>query len=280
MLQKQHKVDDSHYDMPLIYYTEGHSLHFGHPEFALITGLPFGTVNFGLYTFGELKFWNRVFLNKLGLSVTNLDVIGVIEDEKTFQNLCDQDFIRLCLIIALEVIFIGRLLTCPVDDTLFRLVENLEDWNCFPWAEHIWTHLYDEIKNVIENHSDENYFGRKKDRMFRSLSHLKDVIIGGLKIQKLYQKHLVGRKCISLKDLIVVTFFAKVLVRERNKEYGVVCFNEEFSSIEYQEKDKNKVKTDKTRHGIEKSVKSQDQGRELLIGNPNQARKSKNPKSR
>ncbi|GJQ92011.1 hypothetical protein Tco_0003150, partial [Tanacetum coccineum] len=44
MLRKQHKVDASHYDMPLIYYTEGHSLHFGRPEFALITGLPFGHV--------------------------------------------------------------------------------------------------------------------------------------------------------------------------------------------------------------------------------------------
>ncbi|GKA14658.1 hypothetical protein Tco_0694304 [Tanacetum coccineum] len=44
MLRKQYIFDDSHYDMPLIYYIEGHSLHFGHPEFALITGLPFGTL--------------------------------------------------------------------------------------------------------------------------------------------------------------------------------------------------------------------------------------------
>ncbi|GJY61740.1 phospholipase-like protein [Tanacetum coccineum] len=166
MLRKQHKVDASHYDMPLIYYTEGHSLHFGRPEFALITGLPFGHVNFGLYTSGELKFRNRVFPHKLGLSVTNLDVIGVIEDEETFQKLCDQDSIRLCLILCLEVIFMGRLLTCPVDDTLFRLVESLEDWNCFPWGEHIWTHLYDQIQNVIEKHSDEHYFGMKRDRMY------------------------------------------------------------------------------------------------------------------
>nr|GEX82736.1 phospholipase-like protein [Tanacetum cinerariifolium] len=166
MLRKQHKVDDSHYDIPLIYYTECHSLHFDRLEFALITSLPFGTVNFGLYTSGELKFRNRVFPHKLGLSVTNLDVIGVIEDEETFRKLCDDDSIRLCLILALEVIFMGRLLTCPVDDTLFRLVENLEYWKCFPWGEHIWTHLYDEIKNVIEKHNDEHYFGMKKDRMY------------------------------------------------------------------------------------------------------------------
>ncbi|GJX33633.1 phospholipase-like protein [Tanacetum coccineum] len=109
-------------------FREGsHSLHFGRPEFALITGLPFGPISFALYTSGELKFRNKVFPHKLGLSVTILDVIGVIEDEEKFGNLDDEDSIRLCLILALEVIFMGRLLTCPVDDTLFRLVENLED---------------------------------------------------------------------------------------------------------------------------------------------------------
>ncbi|GJZ13173.1 hypothetical protein Tco_0548403 [Tanacetum coccineum] len=102
MLRKQHKFDDSHYDMPLIYYIEGHSLHFGRLEFAFITGLPFGPISFALYTSGELKFRNRVFSHKLGLSVTNLDVIGVIEDEETFGKLGDEDSIRLCLILALE----------------------------------------------------------------------------------------------------------------------------------------------------------------------------------
>ncbi|GKD47166.1 zinc finger, PHD-type containing protein, partial [Tanacetum coccineum] len=109
-----------------------------------------------------------------------------------------------------KVIFMGRLFTCPVDDTLFRLVESLEDWNCFPWGEHIWTHLYDQIQNVIEKHSDEYYFGMKRDQMFGSLSHLKDAIVGGLKIQMLYQEQLVGRKSRSLTDLIVVTFLQRL----------------------------------------------------------------------
>ncbi|GJV46462.1 ribonuclease H-like domain-containing protein [Tanacetum coccineum] len=193
-----HSITGSLYSLNL----QGHSLHFGRPEFALITGLPFGTVNFGLYTSGELKFRNRVFPHKLGLSVTNLDVIGVIEDEETFRKLCDQDSIRLCLILALEVIFMGRLLTCPVDDTLFRLVENLEDWNCFPWGEHIWTHLYDEIKNVIEKHSDEHYFGMKKDRMY-----------------------------VPTYTLSGFVFAFQVLARERNNEYGLLQFKDEFSRL-------------------------------------------------
>nr|GEW23170.1 phospholipase-like protein [Tanacetum cinerariifolium] len=173
MLRKQHKFDDSHNDMAFIYYIEGHSLHFGRSEFALIIGMRFGTISIGLYTSGDLKFCNRVFSHKLGLIVTNLDVIGVIEDEEMFGKLCDEDSIRLCLILALDVIFMGRLLTCPVDDTLFWLVKNLEAWNVFSWGEHVWTHLYDLIKNVmlkywIEERSqrlqfNENFFRMSSD---------------------------------------------------------------------------------------------------------------------
>ncbi|GJX45129.1 zinc finger, PHD-type containing protein [Tanacetum coccineum] len=47
-------------------------------------------------------------------------------------------------------------------------------------------------------------------RMFGSLSHLKDAIVGGLKIQMLYQEQLVGRKSRSLTDLIVVTFLQRL----------------------------------------------------------------------
>jgi hypothetical protein len=131
ILTKQHQVDDAHYDMPLIYYVEGQSLHFGRPEFALITGFRFGTVSFGLYDSGEVKFRNRIFPHRIGLRVTNLDLIAVIEDEELFCKISDEDVVRVCLLLALEVIFMGRLLTNEVDDKLMRLVESLEAWNAF-----------------------------------------------------------------------------------------------------------------------------------------------------
>nr|GEV65726.1 phospholipase-like protein [Tanacetum cinerariifolium] len=145
MLRRQHKVDDQHHDMPLIYYMEGHNLHFGRREFSLIIGFRFGTVSFDLHSFGELKFQNRVFSNKIGFSITNLDIIGVIEDEEMFGKLSDDDdAIRLCLF----------------------LVENIEAWNSFPWGEHLWCHLYDEIKNLKERRGDEHYYGLFKDRNY------------------------------------------------------------------------------------------------------------------
>ncbi|GJS75703.1 retrovirus-related pol polyprotein from transposon TNT 1-94 [Tanacetum coccineum] len=45
---------------------------------------------------------------------------------------------------------------------------------------------------------------------FGSLSDLKDAIVGGLKIQMLYQEQLVGQKSQSLTDLIVVTFLQRL----------------------------------------------------------------------
>ncbi|PWA75523.1 uvrD-like Helicase, ATP-binding domain, P-loop containing nucleoside triphosphate hydrolase [Artemisia annua] len=115
MLRKQHDVIDGHYDMPLIYYVEGHTLHFGLAEFALITGFRFGSVSFGLYTSGDLKFRERIFPHRIGLSVTILDLLGVIEDEDLFGNISDERcsyvfrFSRL-----MQQVMFGRLRLCQL----------------------------------------------------------------------------------------------------------------------------------------------------------------------
>ncbi|GJT51345.1 phospholipase-like protein [Tanacetum coccineum] len=108
----------------------------------------FGAVSFSCYSKGDMKFRDRVFPHMVGLTITSLDLLGVIEDEEYFSKLCDADAIRVCLLLCLEVIFMGRFLVTGVDDTLMRLVDSLESWNAFPWGEHIWMHLYDEIMNV------------------------------------------------------------------------------------------------------------------------------------
>ncbi|GKE17620.1 hypothetical protein Tco_1425197 [Tanacetum coccineum] len=84
-------VDDAHYDMPLIYHVEGRSLYFGRAEFSLVTALHFRTVSFRLWRSGHVNFVSRVLPNKVGVKVTNLDLVGVIEDEKLFGDLSDED---------------------------------------------------------------------------------------------------------------------------------------------------------------------------------------------
>nr|GEV99961.1 phospholipase-like protein [Tanacetum cinerariifolium] len=165
MLRRQHKVDDQHHDMPLIYYMKGHSLHFGRREFSLIIGFRFETVNFDLHPSSDLKFCNRVFSSKIGFIITNLDIIGVIEDEERFGKLSDDYAIRLCLLLAVEVIFMGRLLTFRVYDTLFRLVKNLEAWNSFPWDPKVIPRALDWLKKSLFTRSDYSYVFAKESRL-------------------------------------------------------------------------------------------------------------------
>ena len=75
MLQKQCSPNDDPYDMPIVYYVEERPLHFGRPEFSLITGFRFGNVSFSSYKSGHLNFRSRVFLRRVGSKVTNLDIL-------------------------------------------------------------------------------------------------------------------------------------------------------------------------------------------------------------
>ncbi|PWA66273.1 phospholipase-like protein [Artemisia annua] len=166
ILQKQCFSPSSDYDMPLLYRVEDRILHFGRPEFSLITGMRFGTLNFDSYTSGDVKFRSRVLQLKQGEKVTNLHLLAVIEDEGWFCKLSDDDAVRVCLLLVLEVVFMGRLLSMSVEEKIMRLVENIESWNAFPWGEHIWRHLYDQIMNVFQNHNWGNLEGLSKNRNY------------------------------------------------------------------------------------------------------------------
>ncbi|PWA92361.1 phospholipase-like protein [Artemisia annua] len=167
ILQKQCYVDDAHYDMPLMYHVAGRSIHFGQPEFHLITGFRFGKFVSGhSYSLGDIKFKARIFPKNKGGKLHNLDLLGVLEDEELFGKLSDDDAVRLCLLLVLEVIFMGRLLTEQVDDKLLRFVEDLQAWNSFPWGEHIWRQLYNQILNVVARHRFQHLKGLETSLKF------------------------------------------------------------------------------------------------------------------
>nr|GEU68236.1 hypothetical protein [Tanacetum cinerariifolium] len=85
---------------------------------------------------GQFIFAANVWVlpNKVGVKVTNLDLVGVIEDEKLFSDLGDEDAVRVCLLLSLEVIFMGRLLADVIEDSHMCLVENFDEWIVFPWG--------------------------------------------------------------------------------------------------------------------------------------------------
>nr|GEX92288.1 hypothetical protein [Tanacetum cinerariifolium] len=72
-------------------------------------------------------------------------------------SLSDPDSIRVCLLLSLEVVFMGHELGFAVDDVFLRMVEDLDVWNDFPWGEHMWRELYGAIRNVNLNHQQRHH---------------------------------------------------------------------------------------------------------------------------
>ncbi|GJY29811.1 phospholipase-like, aminotransferase-like mobile domain protein [Tanacetum coccineum] len=132
MLQKQKIFDNDHYDLPLIYSVNGHTLHFSHREFCLISGFKFGFLIFCKFREGDITFRDRVFPEKIGEYLKNIDLLSLIEDEYRFSSLSNPESIRVCLLLSLKVIFMGHELGSAVDDVFLRMVEDLDVWNDFP----------------------------------------------------------------------------------------------------------------------------------------------------
>ncbi|GJW67628.1 hypothetical protein Tco_0122052 [Tanacetum coccineum] len=120
-------------------------------------------VSFREYRNNDIPFRNRLFHEKIRNDVKIIDVLTLIEDEEKFSKVSDEDAIRLCLLLSLEVIFMGRALVSVVDDVLLRMVDNLDAWNAFLWGEHIWRQLYDSIRNVSSKHKLEHLDGLRKN---------------------------------------------------------------------------------------------------------------------
>ncbi|GJY18602.1 hypothetical protein Tco_0390093 [Tanacetum coccineum] len=140
VLQKQCCSDNDNFDLPLIYHVNGHSLHFGHREFCLLTGFEFGSISFREYRNGDIPFRNRLFPEKIGYDVKIIGLFALFDDEEKFSKLSDADSIRLCL-----------------------MVNDLDAWNSFPWGKHIWRQLYASIRNVSSKHKLEHLAGLKRN---------------------------------------------------------------------------------------------------------------------
>ncbi|GJV00398.1 hypothetical protein Tco_1329668 [Tanacetum coccineum] len=104
-----------------------------------------------------------IVLHREGYDVKIIDILALLEDEEKFSKVNDEDAIRVCLLLSLEVIFMGKELVLVVDDVFLRMVNNLDAWNSFPWGKHIWRQLYDSIRNVSSKHKLEYLAGLRKN---------------------------------------------------------------------------------------------------------------------
>ncbi|GJU24366.1 hypothetical protein Tco_1162987 [Tanacetum coccineum] len=167
MLRRQHKFDDQHHDMPLIYYME------------------------------------------------------VSGEAKVSESVSDDDAIRLCLLLALEVIFMGRLLTFNVDDTVPVVVKNIEAWDIH----------FLGAPSIKEHHGlFETYLSKLERACKRGKTGFMVSSIGGITDNSVRKKWLNDLVIMELNfRLFKLEAIIQVLSHERSDRQAKLKFTDEFS---------------------------------------------------
>ncbi|PWA50646.1 phospholipase-like protein [Artemisia annua] len=123
-------------------------------EFCLITGFRFGNVVTPKAR-KDSPFTDRVFPEKKSMavkSVKGIDLLKLLRGDR-WLTLSDDDAVRVCLLIACELVFMGREDRNVIPNHIMALVEHFHEWNVFPWGEYMWEKFYTRTVNVVPKHS-------------------------------------------------------------------------------------------------------------------------------
>ncbi|GKD26213.1 hypothetical protein Tco_1232427, partial [Tanacetum coccineum] len=143
----QHQVFVSNFrsdSPPIIFHIGDHWLKFGQKEFCLTTGFRFG----------------------------NVSEKHVLRDKNTWLKMLDEDAVRLCLLIASELVFMGKEKRNFLTKHIMWLVDDVDAWNAFPWGEYMWDKFYKRIVNVVSKHTEHHLAELKKNPNFNATYNL------------------------------------------------------------------------------------------------------------
>ncbi|KAK2658573.1 hypothetical protein Ddye_005106 [Dipteronia dyeriana] len=126
------------------------SVRFSKVEFCLITGLPFGVVpDTTKYAAVENGIHQRYFPRADEVSLEEIrGVVTVAEFGKTY------DAVKLCLIYMLNWILMRVDERFKIPVWQFRLVEDLDAFDKFPWGAHVYRHSIYSFKHALDGRRD------------------------------------------------------------------------------------------------------------------------------
>nr|GEW35449.1 hypothetical protein [Tanacetum cinerariifolium] len=94
-----------------------------------------------------LEFENRT---SNGFEIINgFNLLRVLRDKKTWLNMLDEDTVRLCMLVASELVFMGKEEMNFLTKHIMWLVDYFDALNDFPWGEYMWEKFYQRTVNVI-----------------------------------------------------------------------------------------------------------------------------------
>nr|GEV60179.1 hypothetical protein [Tanacetum cinerariifolium] len=104
--------------------------------------------------------------------INGFDLLNVLKDKQTLVNMLDEDVVRLCLLIASELVFMGKEKRNFLMKHIMWLVDDLDAWNAFPWGEYMWQKFYNMTVNVVSRHTEHHLAQLKKNSNFNATYNL------------------------------------------------------------------------------------------------------------
>nr|GEV93877.1 phospholipase-like protein [Tanacetum cinerariifolium] len=104
---------------------------YGREDFCLITGFWFGKVNLDPDEKDHFEFRMRVFPKIENLKGKHL--LELVNKDVKFAKLDDEDVVRVCLLLALDFVFMGHELRHVVLKPIVNLVDDFYKWDALPW---------------------------------------------------------------------------------------------------------------------------------------------------
>ncbi|GKA21965.1 hypothetical protein Tco_0707927 [Tanacetum coccineum] len=80
--------------------------------------------------------------------------LDLVKNDVAFNNLDDDDVVRVCLLLALDYVFMGQEIKHVLLKPIVNLVDILSEWDKFLWGEYMWREFHKRVYNVVAKHRE------------------------------------------------------------------------------------------------------------------------------
>ncbi|KAL5846777.1 hypothetical protein ACOSQ3_010301 [Xanthoceras sorbifolium] len=126
----------------------GNRIRFSANAFCLVSGLRFGDTV--VPTVGEdhmCRIWQKYFKGVKKVTGTKLQTLFERMEE---EHDADDDMIKVALLLILEMTLLGKDLRTKVEYWAMKLVDNLEEFNRFPWGSFIYLRTFNSFSTCCK----------------------------------------------------------------------------------------------------------------------------------
>ncbi|GJU52346.1 phospholipase-like protein [Tanacetum coccineum] len=90
-----------------------------------------------------------------------IDLLVVTRSAHLWSGLSDEDAVKVCLLLVVNIVFMDREPKNYIVDNLLELVDDLPTWDAYPWGEYIWKAFYRRTIYILEMYTNNKYWWKK-----------------------------------------------------------------------------------------------------------------------